>query len=460
MKLEMVPQLQIQQNLSQRLQQSAQILQLSVQELQELLQASLQENPLLEPSPDVEPVIYVREGAARPLSSERSQFPAPLDTEMGKVLYTRDEQIMEHVRLSHTSERCQALCALIVNALDDNGYLRERFEDLLPSGYEPVPKAEWETALALVQSLSIPGTGARSLEEALRLQINANQTINPALKPPLLMLVTTELPALAQGDWKAVQTRLHLSDPLFHQIVRELQSLNPNPGLAYLQPLRQAIIPDVHVYRDGQQWQVLADSRSLPRVRIHQEYAAAFEQQARTQHNRALQSVLTQARWLADSLHMRRSTVCRVAQLIVQRQSLFFELGEQALQPLRIGDLAQELGLHQSTISRATANKYMSTPFGTLSFRHFFSGELETDFGGSCSTALVKEQIRRLIASESDQAPLSDVELHQALRKDSVDLSKRTVTKYRLQLGIPNARERLQRARLRALSEHQHTFLN
>ncbi len=149
---------------------------------------------------------------------------------------------------------------------------------------------------------------------------------------------------------------------------------------------------------------------------------------------------------------MRRATVCRVARLIVQRQALFFELGQQALQPLRICDLAKELELHESTISRATMNKYMSTPFGTLSFRHFFSGELETGFGGSCSTALVKEQIRRLVAQECRHKPLSDVELHQALRDESVELSKRTVTKYRLQLGIPNARERLQRARLRALS--------
>lgn len=451
MKLEMVPQLHMQQTLSQRLQQSAQILQLSVQELQTLVQDSLQDNPLLEPGPEPAPPAPIREGLSHPVSSESAHFADNYDT--SKAIRSRDEQILDHVRLSRASERCKALCALIVNALDDNGYLRDHFENLLPAGYEHVPLSEWQAALALVQSLSVPGTGAHSLPEALRLQIQARQSLDPVLKQRLLKLVSTELPALAQGEWAQVQSRQNLSDADFHQALRELQSLDPNPGLAYLEPMRQAITPDVHVYRDGKHWRVLADPRSLPRVQVHQEYAATLEQQARTQQNRPLHSALTQARWLAESLAMRRSTVCRVAEFIVRHQILFFELGEQGLQPMRISDLAKELDLHQSTISRATANKYMSTPFGTLSFRHFFSGELETDFGGSCSTALVKEQIRRLIAKEPDHQPLSDVELHQALRQDSVELSKRTVTKYRLQLGIPNARERLQRARLRAVSE-------
>ncbi|MGE8548645.1 MAG: RNA polymerase factor sigma-54 [Alcaligenes sp.] len=450
MKLELVPQLQIQQNLSLRLQQSAHILQLSVQELQTLLQDSLQNNPLLEPEPEPDPAPPVREGLTR--STHHDDGGLPSQDYLGSAPRSRDELILENVRLSRADERCRALCALIVNALDDNGYLREDFADLLPPDYEKVPLAEWESALALVQSLSIPGTGARNLQEALRLQVQARSRLSGPVRQALLDLIATELPALAQGDWTGVQTRLSLPSPLFAQALRELQQLDPNPGLAYLQPARQAIVPDVYVYRDGSQWKVAPDPRSLPRVRIHHEYADLLEAQARSTKDRALHDTLTQARWLSDSLSMRRATVCRVARLIVQRQALFFELGQQALQPLRICDLAKELELHESTISRATMNKYMSTPFGTLSFRHFFSGELETGFGGSCSTALVKEQIRRLVAQECRHKPLSDVELHQALRDESVELSKRTVTKYRLQLGIPNARERLQRARLRALS--------
>lgn len=452
MKLELVSQLQVQQNLSQRLQQSAQVLQLTVQELQDLLQNSLKDNPLLEPEPEIElfPVPEVREGRARPLAEG---FLDQSDTVwLDSAPRSRDEQILDNIRMSRADERCKILCTLIVNALDDNGYLRETFADLLPPDCEKIPLDEWETALALVQSLSIPGTGARNLQEALRLQVQMNTGLSAPLRQVLIELIAEELPALARGDWKQVQTRLALAPSLFAQALHELQRLDPNPGLAYMQPPRQAIVPDVHVFRHDGSWRVAPDSRSLPRVRIHAQYAAALEAQARSTRDRSLHETLTQARWLSESLSMRRATVCRVARLIVRRQALFFDLGEQALQPMRISDLARELELHESTVSRATANKYMSTPYGTLSFRHFFSGELETGFGGSCSTALVKEQIRRLIAREQDDQPLSDVELHQALRDESVLLSKRTVTKYRLQLGIPNARERQQRARLRSLS--------
>ena len=164
MKLEMVPQLHMQQTLSQRLQQSAQILQLSVQELQSLVQDSLQDNPLLEPGPEPAPPAPVREGLSQPVSSESAHFADNYDT--SKAIRSRDEQILDHVRLSRASERCKALCALIVNALDDNGYLRDHFEDLLPPGYEHVPLSEWQAALALIQSLSVPGTGAHSLPDA------------------------------------------------------------------------------------------------------------------------------------------------------------------------------------------------------------------------------------------------------------------------------------------------------
>ena len=452
MKLELVSQLQTQQNLSQRLQQSALVLQLTVQELQDLLQDSLKDNPLLEPEPDTEPLSLpeVREGPARPPAGGLSDQ-SPTDW-LDSAPRSRDEQILDNIRMSRADERCKILCTLIVNALDDNGYLREAFADLLPPNCEKIPLDEWESALALVQSLSIPGTGARNLQEALRLQVQMNEGLSEPLRQALLKLIAAELPALARGDWEQVQKRLALAPGLFAQALRTLQRLDPNPGLAYLQPTRQAIVPDVHVYRHDGGWRVIPDSRSLPRVRVHAQYAAALEAQARSTRDRSLHETLTQARWLSDSLSMRRATVCRVARLIVRRQALFFDLGEQALQPMRISDLACELELHESTVSRATANKYMSTPYGTLSFRHFFSGELETGFGGSCSTALVKEQIRRLIAREHSDEPLSDVALHQALRDESVLLSKRTVTKYRLQLGIPNARERQQRARLRSLS--------
>ncbi|MDH4868591.1 RNA polymerase sigma-54 factor, partial [Alcaligenes nematophilus] len=216
MKLEMVPQLHMQQTLSQRLQQSAQILQLSAQELQTLVQDSLQDNPLLEPAP--EPAAPVREGLSHPVSSQSAHLIDKHD--ISPAPRSRDEQILEHVRLSHASERCKALCALIVNALDDNGYLRDHFEDLLPAGYEHIPLAEWQTALALVQSLSVPGTGAHCLSDALRLQIQARQSLDPVLKQRLLKLVATELPALAQGEWSQVQSRLNLSDADFHQALR------------------------------------------------------------------------------------------------------------------------------------------------------------------------------------------------------------------------------------------------
>ncbi len=228
MKLELVPQLQIQQNLSLRLQQSAHILQLSVQELQTLLQDSLQNNPLLEPEPEPDPAPPVREGLTR--STHHDDGGLPSQDYLGSAPRSRDELILENVRLSRADERCRALCALIVNALDDNGYLREDFADLLPPDYEKVPLAEWESALALVQSLSIPGTGARNLQEALRLQVQARSRLSGPVRQALLDLIATELPALAQGDWTGVQTRLSLPSPCSRKPCANCSNWTPTPA--------------------------------------------------------------------------------------------------------------------------------------------------------------------------------------------------------------------------------------
>jgi len=453
MKLELSPQLSTQQNLSLRLQRSSRILQLPTAEIQELLEEALHDNPLLDlDSADLSPDTPPQPSLRWENASVKRRPDAPSDPSgTWRAPASRNEILLENIRLSHADEHCKALCALIIDALDDNGYLQDSYDALLPPGAGQVSEAQWDAALALIQNLSEPGIGARCVEESLMIQLNARQDLSACNREAVEALIQHALTDVSETRLAVLDDTLQQQGSSLAEALSILRQLDPKPGRALFALQPQALIPDVYVIKNAGRWTVIPDRQSLPLVQVDQHYADHLGAHAK-ECAQALRQVLTDARWLSESLLMRRQTVCRVALHIVQRQQLFFELGEQALQPLKISDLAEELGLHESTISRATTNKYMDTPAGLLSFRYFFSRELDTSFGGTCSSSVVKALIRRLIDEENTDDPLSDVRLHQRLLEESIEISKRTVTKYRLQMRIPNAVERRRNALLKEIS--------
>lgn len=439
MSLQLSPQLKLEQHLSQRLQYAAQILQMSTLDIQQLLEQS-QDNPCVDYSVDMEFPNEGDQSKHTDISTWQNTLAAP---------YPRQQSLYENIRLSRANQTTKLLCYVIIDALDENGYLTQHFTSLLPPDYPEVSEGEWQSALSLVQQLSPAGVAARDLQEALHLQVRALGLNNPTLEKALHHFIDHDLNHLAQGDLNFLNKYSVLATTVLNkELLSMVRRLNPKPGLVFSQDTHVQRIPDVFLVRHKEQWLIQPNRQSMPTISVPLEYG-----QYLTQHkHKLLRQQLNEAQQLSQSLAMRKTTICRVAACIVQHQQLFFELGEQALQPLTLRQLAQELGLHESTISRATTDKYMSTPMGIFSFRFFFSNELETDFGGVCSSSAAKSLIRELIKAEPPMAPLSDVALHQELLQRSIKISKRTITKYRLQMRIPNAKERLQRAILQTLS--------
>ncbi|MCJ9713918.1 RNA polymerase factor sigma-54, partial [Bordetella hinzii] len=224
------------------------------------------------------------------------------------------------------------------------------------------------------------------------------------------------LARLARNDWPALRRELQSDDATLHEACALIRGLDPKPGLRYDDQPTPYVVPDVLVDKVGERWRVRVNEAAMPRARLHQQYAEWF-QHAHCANRESLLRELQEARWLVRNVEQRHATIQRVAEAIVLRQRRFFDYGDVALRPLMLREVAEDLEIHESTVSRATANKYMSTPRGLFEFRHFFSRELGTEAGGSCSASAVRALIRELIDAENPAQPLSDVDLTQQLAR-------------------------------------------
>jgi len=340
------------------------------------------------------------------------------------------------------AERDRMLAAYVIEGLDEDGYLRVDLEELAGDGaFDPPPeREEWEVALKLVQQLDVPGIAARNLAECLTLQLQAlpQEVENRELA---LHIVANELERLGKHDFSGLGRSCQCSDDDLRAACALIRSLDPRPGLRYAKPDSSYIVPDVTVQKFNGRWIVTPNRASMPRARLHRAYADLFRT-ARYSDRSPMAQELQEARWLIRNVEQRYSTIQRVAEAIVLRQQTFFEYGEIALRPLMLREIADELEIHESTVSRATSNKYMATPRGIFEFKHFFSRELNTDTGGSCSAAAVRALIKEMIDGEDGNSPLSDVDLAQKLGEQGVVVARRTVSKYRGQLKYPPAEMR------------------
>ena len=449
--------------LTPQLQQSIRLLQLSTVELNQEIEQALMENPILEREDgDTEPAPPARgpadplPRAGEPVNHERCDelapdFAAPWrgaddDEENDRTFVAEDtpnlrDHLNEQLSLTNLDARDRALVALLIDLLDEDGYLTQSLEEtaaLLPPEAE-VGIDEMAIALQHLQHFEPAGIGARSPGECLALQIRAQDAIGPARKLAL-SVAEQHLELLAARDYARLRALTGASDEELRTAQHLIQSLNPRPGAAYAKVETRYVVPDVIVRKTKGGWRASLNPEAMPRLRINRLYAELAS--GRAGGGPALASKLQEARWLIKNVQQRFDTILRVSQAIVDRQRHFFEHGEVAMRPMVLREIAEMLGLHESTISRVTTQKYMATPRGTFELKYFFGSHVATEAGGAASATAIRALIRQLVAAEDSGSPLSDARIAQILGQQGIVVARRTIAKYRELLQIPPVKQR------------------
>lgn len=351
------------------------------------------------------------------------------------------DHLLWQLNLTPMSARDRAIGVALIEAIDENGYLGESLP-ALREGLHPDVIAdldEIETVLHRIQRFDPLGVGARNLAECLAVQLS----LAPASAETELAreLAANHLETLARLGPERLAAQLGQPEARMQAAVALLRGLDPRPGAAYARDSTEYILPDVYVTRHQGQWRVRLGAAANPHLGINRHYESLIGQVGKSEAS-YLRGQLQEARWLIRSLETRADTVLRVAECIVRHQSSFLEYGPEAMRPLVLREVAEELELHESTVSRVTTRKYLHTPRGTFEFKHFFSSSLATSDGGSASSTAIQAMIRRLIEQENPRKPLSDAALVKALENEGISVARRTVAKYREAMNIPSSNQR------------------
>ena len=435
--------------LTPRLQQSVKLLQLSALDCVQELHQAMALNPFLEEVADApegaaedespeEAVDFDFENSDAPASSSGAED-LPDWTEWTASPASLRDLLKDQLLLLSLPERDFALANVIVDALDEDGFLRQPLDKLLADEAGVLP-GELETALRIVQTLEPCGVAARDLAECLSLQLRALDSSLPG-HALAVEIAHDKLAMMAARDHAPLRALLGCTHGELQAAFELIRGLDPRPGskVGAFEP--RAIVPDVIVRKDKKSWVVSINAAFYPRIRVNQHYAECLRR-ARAADGAALAQQLQEARWLVRNLQQRFLTIQRVAEAVVARQRNFFEYGDLAMRPLTLREIAAELDLHESTVSRATSHKFMATPRGVISFKRFFSRQLATASGGSCSATAIRALLREFIAAEDRRRPLSDVQLTELLTGRGVKVARRTVTKYRRSMQLPAVESR------------------
>jgi RNA polymerase sigma-54 factor len=356
-----------------------------------------------------------------------------------------DEGLREHlhgqINVMPLSARDRALVGTIIESLDDDGYLRSELGELMDlTELDPeVDECEMNTALKLVQSLDPCGVAARSVSECLLLQLS---TIADAADRELpRQIITTHLDRLSHHDITGLAKVLKCTAAEAEAACERIRRLDPRPGWRYGSQHVQYVTPDVIVRKIRGVWTATLNPAIVPRVRLNQVYAELFQRHRESQHAE-LAAHLQEARWTVRNVEQRFSTILSVAEAILKRQQHFLEFGPLAMKPLGLREIADEVGLHESTVSRVTNNKFMATPAGVFELKFFFSRAMPTANGGECSATAIRGVIKDMIDAEKPNEPLSDAEIARLLARQGLTVARRTVTKYRQLLKVPAVERR------------------
>ena len=481
--------------LTPQLQQSIRLLQLSTLELNQEIEQALLENPLLERDDDplegharlaadgsiLDPGRGAEAPAGADTGAESESEPgraageesapaydeqAPSATlDWGSARESREDDdeptalswaaaetsLHDHLRQQLTStrasERDRVLVGLLIDEVHEDGYLRTSLEDV-QAMFDPSAQVELDelsAGLRLLQSFDPVGVGARSPCECLDLQIQARlraiaRCTDEAGREELLLarrIVADHLQLFSNRDFVKLKKILGAGDEQLRAVDRLIHSLNPRPGLGFASAAPEYVVADVLVRRTKGRWVAQLNPEVMPRLHVNQAYATICKKDKTRVSDGSWSARLQEARWLIRNLRQRFQTIQRVSQAIVDRQNHFFSHGAIAMRPLVLREIADAVGLHESTVSRVTANKYMATPFGVFELRYFFGSHVATDAGGAASSTAIRELIKQMIDGENPDDPLSDSAIADLLGKQGIVVARRTVAKYRELLHIP-----------------------
>jgi RNA polymerase sigma-54 factor len=472
-----------------QLQQAIKLLQLSSLELQAEIQQTLDENPLLDQDDNLGEItvldfdngrdnedatdyrndgggisenraeqrlpddlgvdsswehIYETQGSGATASTNQSADYRDLFENQAGVEDSLTSHLIWQLDCSHLSPLDYEIGLAIIDAIDDRGYLTESIEDVylgLSRLHDSLELDEVVAVQHLVQRFDPVGVASSSPGECMQIQLGQYDPQTPHLAKAVV-LVDKYLEYLAANDLALLKRRLQASEQELGEIIRLIQTTNPHPGHSISQNHAEYVVPDVYVSKHSGEWRVSINREHAPRLRVNDEYAKLIKRNDSSAQNAYLKDHLQEARWFIKSLQSRNDTLLRVAKAIVDRQHAFLEYGDEAMQPMILRDIAELLDMHESTISRVTAHKYMHTPRGIVEFRFFFSSHVGTADGGECSATAIRAIIKKLVASENRGKPLSDSKITKFLGDQGINVARRTVAKYREALHIPPSNER------------------
>jgi RNA polymerase sigma-54 factor len=453
-----------------QLRQAIHLLQLSTAELEAELAAAVESNPLLDWTEEHALTTDAGEGTPSPAASPPEPAAARDDDDWGigegETWYERigpsdrdadipeaeqvagDESLRDHLlwqlHLSHLSPRDRRIGVALIDAIDDDGYLREELDAFVASLRPDIEAsaAEVTTVLHQVQRFDPVGVGARTLGECLRLQLEPLPDGTPG-KALAHQLANGPLERLPRIGIDGLAAELKLPAAEVDVAVQLLRSLDPKPG-AQIGGIGTDtyVSPDVVIWRQHGVWRAALASGTRPGLAIHRGYESMIRHASTTDAS-YLRGRLQEARWLLKSLEARGDTLLKVTRCLTRQQAAFLEFGDSALRPLTLREVAQDVGLHESTVSRAIARKYARTPRGTIPLRGFFASGIETGAGGEASSTAIQAMIRQLIEAENPRKPLSDARLAESLKAGGMPVARRTIAKYREAMNIPSSQDRV-----------------
>ncbi|PSD34554.1 RNA polymerase factor sigma-54 [Acinetobacter radioresistens] len=464
-------------SLTPQLQQAIRLLQLSNLELEQEIQLQLESNPLLEQIDDENSISTLSNSnntdiheLDQSLNADHLPEELPVDTHWDEVYIHQStaletpefqeqednnhkslnlkQHLLEQINLLHFSQIDQLIAYCLVDSLDQRGFLEAEIEEITASvqnllaemGHEEeVEDDEVYVVLKHIQQLDPLGAGSRNLAECLRIQLEALPSV-PVIQDALILLEHYHL--LIANDLGKLLKQTGLNTERLKSAINMLKTLKAYPGIEFEDESSNYQIPDVIVSKKDQIWHVQLNTDILPKLRINSFYAGMIRRADQSTDNNYLKDQLYEAKNFIKSIDERHKTLLKVASCIVEHQRTFFEIGAEGMKPLILREVAEEVQLHESTVSRVTSNKYMLTPRGLFELKYFFSSHVGTTSGGEASSTAIRAMIKKLVSNENPRKPLSDNSITNFLKEEGIDVARRTVAKYRESLNIPSSSDR------------------
>ncbi|SFE93826.1 RNA polymerase factor sigma-54 [Alteribacillus iranensis] len=432
--------------MTQELRQAISLLQYSTQELSEYLEEQALENPLIDME---EPELFHKE-------EPKYEMPVMWHDEPSNEIHNQEEQegfspfdrikddrervtdyLAQQIRLFPCDEKEKRVLEHIVGNVGDDGYITGTYEEM--AVLFDITEEDYESCIRKIQSLEPAGIGARSLQECLLLQLERQSPRQPFIE----VIVAEYLEELASRKWKELAKKLDVSVEDIQHAYDQVQCLDPYPGVHFGNDHPGHILPDVYVEKDSDQFIVRLNDDGLPKIRMNRQYRHLLERNEDGEATEYAKQKYKQLVWLLKSIDQRQQTIRSITEAIVEFQYGFFEKGPSAMKPLTLKDVAEAAGVHESTVSRTTNQKYVQTPHGLFELKYFFSAGMNTNSGEQTSTFVVKSIIKELVDNEDKKKPLSDQKIVDHLKKEhGISISRRAIAKYRGELQIPSSSKR------------------